>query len=69
MKKTLKIEGMMCMHCVAHVKAALEKLEGVSDVDVNLNEGNATIETTDQVKDDALKQAITDAGYELSEIK
>lgn len=69
MKKTLKIEGMMCMHCVAHVKAALEKLEGVSNVDVNLNEGNATIETTDQVKDDALKQAITDAGYELSEIK
>ncbi|MDM8271532.1 heavy metal translocating P-type ATPase [Thermophilibacter provencensis] len=66
MTKTLNVTGMMCQHCVAHVRKALEGVEGVSAVDVNLEAGTATVEAVDSVTDDALVAAVVDAGYEAA---
>ena len=63
MKKTIKIEGMMCMHCVKHVDKALNAVEGVTAVAVNLEAKNAVVEGT--MTDEALTAAIVDAGYEV----
>ncbi|MBQ8375096.1 MAG: heavy metal translocating P-type ATPase [Clostridia bacterium] len=68
MKKTLKIEGMMCQHCVAHVTKALSGVEGVSAVDVNLKKKSATVELTTEVADETLTAAISEAGYEVKKI-
>ena len=65
MKKTLTIEGMMCAHCVSHVEKALTALGVQADVD--LATGTAIV--TGDVSDDALRKAITDAGYEVVDIK
>ncbi|HIY50873.1 MAG TPA: heavy metal translocating P-type ATPase [Candidatus Olsenella avicola] len=66
MTKTLNVTGMMCQHCVAHVKKALEGVEGVSSVNVDLEAGTATVEAAEGVADDALVAAVVDAGYEAS---
>lgn len=63
MTKTMKIEGMMCQHCVAHVKKALEDVAGVTKADVDLESGSAKIEMETDVKEDILKKAVEDAGY------
>ena len=68
MKKTLKIEGMMCQHCVAHVTKALQGVEGVTAVDVNLKKKTATVELGAEVADETLTAAITEAGYEVKKI-
>ena len=65
MKKTVKIEGMMCMHCVAHVKKALEALNA-GEVEVSLENKCALISA--DVSDEAIRMAITDAGYEVIDI-
>ena len=52
---------MMCMHCVAHVKTALEGVKGVKSVDVSLENNNATVTAT--ASPDALSQAVAAAGY------
>lgn len=64
-KTTLKIEGMMCEGCVGKVKAALENMDGVTSVDVNLKKGTATVEHSG-VGDDALIGAIVDTGFRAS---
>lgn len=64
MKKTIIIEGMMCQHCVAHVKKALEGLGLKADVDLAAK--RAVVEG--EASDDAIRQAITDAGYEVKSI-
>ncbi len=64
MEKVLKIEGMMCMHCVAHVKQALEKVPGVTKVEVSLEKNNAVIEGT--AKEEELINAVIDAGYQAT---
>lgn len=63
MTKTMKIEGMMCQHCVAHVKKALEDVAGVTKADVDLESGSAKIEMETDVKEDILKKAVEVAGY------
>lgn len=63
MKKTVKIEGMMCGHCVAHVEKALKALDGVTEVTVSLEDKQAVV--AGDVSDEALKAAIADAGYEV----
>lgn len=68
MKKKITIEGMSCMHCVGHVKDALNELSGVKEVDVNLSAGTAIIESTGNITDDQIKAAIDDAGYEVLSI-
>ncbi len=68
MKKTLTVEGMMCMHCVKHVTEALEKVDGVSAVNVSLEGKTAEVALTKDVADDVLKAAVVDAGYEVTGI-
>ena len=68
MQKTLKIEGMMCEHCVKHVKNALEKVEGVASADVNLKEKSAVVTLTGKVSNEALTAAVTEAGYTVESI-
>ena len=68
MQKVLKIEGMMCQHCVAHVTKALQGVEGVTSVDVNLKKKTATVELSSAVTDETFVSVITDAGYEVKKI-
>lgn len=63
MEKTLKIEGMMCGHCEAHVRQALEALPGVESAAVSHESGTAVVTLSADVSDEALKKAVTDAGY------
>ena len=68
MKKVVKIEGMMCQHCVAHVTKALQGIEGVTEVEVNLKKKSATIILNAPVQDEAIVNAVTEAGYEVKKI-
>ena len=68
MKKTIKIEGMMCMHCVKAATKALEAVEGVTAVAVSLEEKQAVVEIADSVTEDALIAAITEEGFKVTEI-
>ena len=68
MKKTIKIEGMMCQRCVAHVTKALQGVTGVADVEVNLKKKYATVTLSGEVNNDTLTAAIVDAGYEVKKI-
>ncbi len=68
MKKTLKIEGMMCQHCVAHVTKALQGIEGVTAVEVNLKKKTATVELSEEVENKRFLSAIAEAGYEVKKI-
>lgn len=61
--KVLKVEGMMCDHCKAHVTEALEGVKGVKNVQVSLEEGKATLDAGLLVKDEDLVKAVEDAGY------
>ena len=69
MTKTMKIEGMMCGHCEAAVKKALETLEGVESAQVSHEEGTALVTLESQVADDVLKKAVEDKDYKVTEIK
>ena len=72
MKKTVFVEGMMCMHCVGRVKKALEKLDGVLSVDVSLENKNAVITFDGELLndlDEKITSAIVDAGYEIIRIE
>lgn len=68
MQKTLNITGMMCNHCVAHVKKALESVDGVSSINVSLENNNATVTLSHPVDDATLAKAVTDEGYEVTSI-
>lgn len=68
MKKSITIDGMSCMNCVKHVKHALLEINGVSGVEVNLDEKTALVELGN-VEDKALKAAIEDVGYDVVDIK
>ncbi len=68
MKKTLTIEGMMCQHCVAHVTKALQGVAGMDQVEVKLKKKTAVVELLEEVSDDSLISAITEAGYEVTKI-
>ena len=68
MTKTLKIEGMMCNHCVMHVTKALEGIAGVEKADVDLKGKKAVVTLGGDVSDEAMKTAVADAGYEVTEI-
>ena len=65
MEKTLKIEGMMCMHCSGRVQKALEAIDGVQSANVSHETGTAVVTLTQDVSDDVLKKAVVDAGYEV----
>ncbi|WP_308573602.1 heavy metal translocating P-type ATPase, partial [uncultured Eubacterium sp.] len=65
MKKTLKIEGMMCEHCEMHVKKALEMLDGVTNAEVSHKSGTAVITMEKEISDDILKHAVEEQGYKV----
>ncbi len=65
MTKELKIEGMMCKHCVKHVNDALSKMDGVTNVVVSLEDNKADVTMDHDIPMEEFKQVITDAGYEL----
>ena len=65
MVKTLDIEGMMCAHCQAHVKQALEGVEGVREVTVSLEEKKAVVTADDTVADQTLIDAVKESGYQV----
>jgi copper chaperone CopZ len=67
MMKTIKIEGMMCKHCVAHVEKALSAVAGVASVSVSLENGEALVEG-EGIANEAIVAAIAEAGYEAVEI-
>ena len=65
MEKVIKVEGMMCMHCVAHVKEALESIKGVEKVEVSLDKNEASITSKKEIKDSLIEKVITKAGYKV----
>ncbi len=69
MKKTLKIEGMMCKHCQKHVEDALNKIEGVVSVIVNLSDKTAIVILDAEVSDEILSNAVKDAGYDVVSVE
>ncbi len=69
MKKTLKIEGMMCEHCEMHTKKALEALDGVASAEVSHKTGSAVVTLEKEISNDVIKQAVADQGYIVTEIQ
>ena len=67
MKKTMKIEGMMCGHCTGRVDKVLNALEGV-EASVSLEEKAAYVTLTKDVSDELLKKTVEDEGYQVLEI-
>jgi Cu2+-exporting ATPase len=68
MEKTLKIEGMMCGHCEATVKKALEAVEGVAEAVVSHESGTAVVKLTADVDNAVLKKAVEDKDYKVTEV-
>lgn len=69
MKKRLTVEGMSCGKCVSNVKAALQGVNGVSNVDVHLESQIVVVDGRDSVEDRQMKCAIEDAGYKVEKIE
>lgn len=65
MEKTLKIEGMMCMHCAGRVKKALEALDGVESAEVSHEAGCAKLHLAHDVDAAVLSKAVEEAGYKV----
>lgn len=68
LSKTIQIEGMMCRHCEATVKKALEELKNVQNAEVNHEKGTAIVTLTGEVNDKTIKNAIKAAGYKVTGI-
>ena len=67
MKKKIKIGGMSCMHCVAHVEEALREINGVNGIQVDLEGQYALVETS--IADEVLVEAIEEAGYDVQGVE
>ena len=67
--KTMTITGMMCGHCEATVKTALEAIEGVKHAKVDHNTNSAVVTLKTEIEDSVLKKAVEDKGYTVTEIK
>ena len=65
MEKTINVKGMTCPHCVKHVTKALSGMDGVSNVNVNLEAGTATFTAARDIPDTELAAVLDDAGYEM----
>lgn len=68
MKKIITVEGMACEHCVNAVKTALEELDGVKSAKVDLKKKIATVKLKDEVSNEAISNAITNAGFTVAGI-
>jgi Cu2+-exporting ATPase len=65
MEKIIKVEGMMCPHCEAHVKSALEAIDGVDSAVASHKEGTVTVTLSKSVEDKVLADTITAQGYKV----
>lgn len=65
MEKTLKVDGMMCSNCEAHVKKALKAIDGVEAAVADHVSGTVKVTLTKEVADDIIKKAITNEGYKV----
>lgn len=63
MKKVLNVDGMMCAHCQMHVQKALAAVDGVEEAAVDLEKKQATVSLSKDVPDQALMDAVAEAGY------
>ena len=68
MEKTIDIEGMMCTHCEAAVRKALESLPGVAAAQASHEKGTAVVTLTAPVDDGVLKKAVEDKDYKVTGI-
>ena len=62
---TIKVKGMSCQHCVASVTRALAEIEGITDVLVSLEKGEATFTENSPVPEQTIKDAISTIGFEV----
>ena len=62
------IKGMSCRHCVMSATKALQEIEGLTDIDVNLEKGEATYTATKEVDPELIKEKIKKAGYEVTTV-
>lgn len=69
MKKTMKIEGMMCGHCEARVKKVLEALPQVDSAEVSHEAGTAVVTLNGEIGDDVLKKTVEDQDYKVTSIQ
>ncbi len=69
MTKVITVEGMMCGHCTGRVQKVLEAVEGVTSVEMSLENKTATVELSAEVADEVLSGVITEAGYEVVAIQ
>lgn len=69
MKKKISIEGMTCNHCVGRVNKALSGMDGVSEVDVNLEEKRALVTLDKDITDEQFKTEIENTGYKITGIE
>ena len=65
MDSVLKVKGMSCQHCVMSVTKALGQLDGIKNVQIDLAKGEVRFDNTKGVASDRIREAITDAGYEV----
>ena len=63
--KTVKVKGMSCQHCVASVTKTLSEIDGITDVKVDLDKGEATFNETKPVPEQTIKDAISKIGFEV----
>ena len=69
MKKTMKIEGMMCPHCSGRVKKCLEALEAVELAEVSHESGTAVVTLKAEISAEELKKTVEDAGYDVISVE
>ena len=69
MTKTLKVEGMMCEHCEARVKKALEAVAGVESAVADHNANTAVVTLSADVADDILRKAVEDQDYKVLDVQ
>ena len=69
MEKTMKIEGIMCGHCEARVKKALEAIDGVTEATASHETGSAVVTLESEVTDEILKKAVEDQDYKVISIQ
>lgn len=62
---TYRVQGMTCEHCVGAVTSALAELDGVTDVSVDLDSGQAKVTSEQPLDEGAVREAVDEAGYEL----
>ena len=65
MTSILKVQGMSCQHCVMSVTKALNQLDGIKNVQIDLAKGEVRFDNTKSITSDQIQKAITDAGYEV----